>query len=69
MSRLSDNLEILGYLEYYIKLYPDLRFSQILLNFDFIKSPNNLEYYLESDELLKRVKQSFEEFNDGTDSN
>lgn len=72
MSRLSDNLELLGYLEHYIKQYPDMRFGQILQNFYFVKAerPANPdariswqnEFYTEPSDLLKRIKQRFEDF-------
>lgn len=62
----NDTLLIL--LEDLIKKYPDMRFSQILSNFGFVKMSERDanfmpttwvdEYYLESKEVLKRVGET-----------
>jgi len=71
MTRLESNRDILNLLEYLIEKYPDQRFSQILQNFGLIKpnrpaNPENRidwqnEFYMEPDELLKRIKQRIED--------
>lgn len=71
MNRLEANKRILKYLEECIEKYPEQRFGQILQNYAFIRphrpaKENNMidwknEFYMESDELLKRVKQRIED--------
>lgn len=58
MKRLNANLQLLEMLNGLIHSYPELRFSQILNIFDFVKQHNGAwvdEFYLEPDELSKRV--------------
>jgi hypothetical protein len=60
MTRKEANLEIIRLIYAYVENYPDQRFGQILQNIDVVrrsKSASTLEdeYYLESEELLKRV--------------
>ena len=68
--RHSSNLALVEILAAAIEKHPDMRFSQILLGFGFVLnqpmgSSQNMvwkdEYYLESSELLKRVKQLAEQ--------
>ena len=65
MSRLKNNLEILKKLEQYIRKYPDMRFGQALENLGLVKYHIDMknetnywesEFYTESSELLKRLK-------------
>jgi hypothetical protein len=63
MTRKEANLEIIRLIHAYAETYPDQRFGQILQNIDVVrrsKSASTLEdeYYLESEELLKRVALS-----------
>lgn len=66
MNRKESNIDLLNILEYLIEKHPDLRFSQILQSYGFVK-PNRPtkdqgqvdwqnEFYSEPDEILKRVK-------------
>jgi hypothetical protein len=57
MTRQEANLEILRLIHEYVEAYPDQRFSQILQNMDVIVTLQD-EYYMESEELLKRVAKS-----------
>lgn len=68
MNRQQANRELLAILSSWIEAYPDLRFSQILGNMEFVKQDDVEheeccdsrrwadEYLLEPQELLKRVK-------------
>lgn len=65
--RFVSNIELIEILTEYVNMYPDMRFGQILQNFGFIKpnrpaNPERMidwqnEFYVESDEILKRVKR------------
>ncbi len=69
-DRQTSNLLILTILSDYLKKYPDIRFSQALLNLNIVKQldvqprhPNDWpdqrwadEFYLEPEDLLKRIK-------------
>lgn len=71
-NRLADNIELVKILTDLVNTNPDLRFSQILANFDFVKQIPQYhhevdeiighvwldEYNLEPSELLERVKNS-----------
>ena len=71
MTRKEANLELLNKLEYCIERYPDMRFSQILLAFGFVKQerPANPEariswqdeFYVEGGQLLDRVIKRIED--------
>lgn len=69
MNRYEANKKILTILTILVETYPDMRFSQIMSNFDLVKSINidnkkdfllvpiwKDEYYLESETLLERMK-------------
>ena len=70
MSRQEQNKELVKLLSELIEQHPDLRFSQILFNFGFVKqdrpaNPNlgvgwQNEFYLESEKVLKRVLERLE---------
>lgn len=77
-ERLKANIELLELLRSLVYSYPDLRFSQILSNFDFVKQNihtinnggigNNWsswsdEYYLEPKLLVQRVKLAIQKVN------
>lgn len=67
MTRHENNLELLNRLEYLIEKYPDMRFSQILLTFAFVKQERPAkpeariswqdEFYVEGGDLLTRVER------------
>lgn len=67
MTRLEINRELLNILESLIEKYPDMRFSQILLNFAFVKPERPAkpelriswqdEFYKESSEIIERVRR------------
>ena len=69
MERLDYNRKILEKLKEYIESYPDLRFGQILRNFDIVKELNITsargtteiywkdDFYLESKETWERMKK------------
>lgn len=71
MNRQEANLELLNHLEYLIERYPDMRFSQILLGFAFVKQERPAkpevriswqdEFYVEGEKILARVKQRIED--------
>ncbi len=71
MNRQIANEDLLKELEQLIKKYPDQRFSQILSNYGFIKPQRPTkdlgriswqnEFYVESEELLERVKRRIED--------
>lgn len=60
MTRKEANLELLEILRTQIEQYPDLRFTQLLINTGIIEADHEGvirdEFYLESSELLDRVK-------------
>jgi len=58
--RLHANLELLRILETYLRTYPDMRFSQALINLDMVQLDKD-DFYTEPTELLKRVYQALEE--------
>lgn len=69
MTRLEANLELRNELESLIFKYPDMRFSQILLAFGFVKQERPAkpredrpiswqdEFYMEPEKVLERVKR------------
>lgn len=59
MKRQEANVALLSELQYLIFKYPEQRFSQILLNFGFVKAEG--EYYLEGEKLLERVEKTIKE--------
>ncbi len=67
-NRQQYNQELAAILIGYLQTYPDIRFSQILVNFGFVKADyDDLienywhdEFYLESADLLERVKLALE---------
>lgn len=71
MTRKDANIELLNKLEYCIERYPDMRFSQILQNFGFIKPIRPAkdssqvdwqnEFYVEGGQLLDRVIRRIED--------
>lgn len=76
MTRQQANYQLTNLLHEIVKKYPDLRFSQILQNFDYIKVQEikgmnaggtyhylvwKDEFYLEPQDLLKRVEESLNE--------
>jgi len=73
MTRQEANLRLVGLLKQLIETHPQLRFSQILYSFGFVK-PNRPtleagdnwqnEFYSESEEILKRVVTRTENSND-----
>ena len=62
MTRLEANRLIILILEQYIEEYPDIRFSQALLNLGVVvdwdgdKRAWEDDFYLESEKLLERIK-------------
>lgn len=66
-KRSDDNWKLINHLQYLNIKYPDMRFSQLLQNFGFIKperpvkDPGRInwqnEFYLEGDKLLERVEK------------
>lgn len=71
MSRKESNIDLLNRLEYLIEKHPDMRFSQILQNFGFVKpqravrDPGRIswqnEFYIEGSDLLTRVIRRIED--------
>jgi hypothetical protein len=59
-ERLAYNLQILRILEAYLMTYSDLRFCQALSNLDIVRNDKD-DFYTESSETLRRVKQALEE--------
>jgi len=64
-KRLKANLKLVEIIKTYAKKYPDLRFSQILANWDFVIRHEDFvqsvwidEYNVEPDVILERVKVS-----------
>lgn len=65
MNRQEKNQELVDILQFLIEINPDLRFSQILYSYGFVKanrpaSPKaridwQNEFYTEPDEIIKRV--------------
>jgi hypothetical protein len=70
MTRMEANLKLIEILTRLTYQYPDLRFSQMLFNFGFVKDASKDvmtatgpettrcwadEYYIESSELVKRI--------------
>ena len=74
MTRQEANLELLNKLEYLIEAHPDLRFSQILDVFGFVKAerpvkdPGRIhwqnEFYVEGGQLLERVNRRITDIED-----
>lgn len=72
-EKLKANIELLELLRSLIYSYPNLRFSQILNNFDFVKQDFTCgdsayqvwvdEYHLEPKELVERVKLAIQKVN------
>lgn len=69
MNRQEANLKLLEHLTTLVKENPELRFGQTLLGFHFVTEITNSEFmpigwrnefYLESEELLKRVEKQIE---------
>jgi len=65
-NRYEDNKNLLEFLRVAIESYPDMRFSQILVAFDFVKQVEREdktywedEFYLESKDLCERVINSY----------
>ena len=68
MNREQNNQHLIEILQYLVIKYPDQRFGQILRNYGFIQQEGHEwknEFYLESDELYKRVSIKFEEIHGG----
>ena len=72
MTRQSQNEELVKVLNNLVKDNPDLRFSQILYVFRFVKANRPTrdagdnwqnEFYVEPEEILKRVKQALKDYN------
>ena len=71
MTRKDANIELLNKLEYCIERYPDMRFSQILLAFAFVKQERPArpeariswqdEFYVEGEHLIDRVVKRIED--------
>lgn len=71
MNRHQDNLDLVEQLVDLVNENPDMRFSQILLAYGFVKQTRparpeaNIdwqdEFYMEPDVLLKRVKRRIED--------
>ena len=71
MTREEANWKLINLLQYLQYKHPDLRFSQILQNFAFIKPQRPVknkgeqswqnEFYLEGEDLLKRVEKRIED--------
>ena len=67
MTRQEANKELINQLEYLVEKHPDMRFSQILLAFGFVKQERPAkpeariswqdEFYLEGGQILERVKR------------
>lgn len=67
MDRQMNNEFLLYELEYLINIHPEMRFSQILLAFGFVKQERPArpeariswqdEFYLEPDKILERVRK------------
>lgn len=77
-QRIQANKLLLEQLSVMVNQFPDLRFSQILANFGFVKTVRDFEhngnslnpswadeYHLEPTELLKRVIKSIKEVYNG----
>ena len=54
-SRQEYNKQIINKLSYYVDKYPDLRFGQILVIFNFIKTEIDI-FYEEPEDTLKHIK-------------
>lgn len=71
MERQAANRQLVRIISSMVEAYPDLRFSQILGNFDFVQQFKDAlpcmawedEYHLESKELLKRVTEALSKLN------
>jgi len=71
MTREENNLELQKLLHFLIIMNPNMRFSQILLNFGFVKQERPAkpeariswqdEFYMEPEVVLKRVKKRIED--------
>ncbi len=69
-SRQAVNQELVDVLQYLVETYPDLRFSQIMNIWGFVKEERPAmselsiswqnEFYIEPNVILKRVKQRLE---------
>ena len=70
MDRQDANRAILIVLADLVEKYPDMRFSQILVNYDFVEQQDvqtagypkmrwRDEFYLESDKLLERILEAY----------
>ena len=59
-KRKEYNLELLSILGSFVKSYHSMRFSQLLINLDMVKAGED-EFYLESEELLQRVRKCVRE--------
>lgn len=62
MTRQQANGELADILTYLIELNPDLRFSQILLAYEFVMEYEN-EFYKEPQVILERVRKALEQSN------
>ena len=62
MSRQQANLEILSYMADTINRYPHLRFGQVLSTLG-LDSMEVVDFYIESDVVLKRVELAMEKLN------
>lgn len=66
MSRLNANRQIVQTLAALVEAFPDMRFHQLLVNADVLKTdarPGGApevrnEYHVESDQILERMKKS-----------
>ena len=56
-NKTRDNYEITGIIHRAIRIYPTLRFNQILFGLNIICSTND-SFYDESEQVLKRIKES-----------
>ena len=70
LDRQDANRAILIVLADLVEKYPDMRFSQILVNYDFVEQQDvqtagypkmrwRDEFYLESDKLLERILEAY----------
>ena len=74
MDRQMNNEFLLNELEYLIRVHPELRFSQILLAFAFVKQERPArpeariswqdEFYVEPEVILERVKKRIKDVED-----